>query len=53
MLDYTVLNINRKEYTIGLTYIDILRVKKLLNLIFKWGFNKELFNPIASVNKYI
>ena len=52
MLDYIVLDISRKERTIGLTYISILRVKKLLGLIFKWGFNKKLFNSIAGVNKY-
>ena len=48
-----MLDISRKEYIVGLTYIGVLRVKKLLGLIFKRGFNKELFNPIASANKYI
>ena len=51
MLDRVVLDISRKECTIGLTYIGILRVKKLLGLIFERGFNKELFNPMASMNK--
>jgi ATP-dependent exoDNAse (exonuclease V) alpha subunit len=51
ILNQAVLNISRKEHTIGLTYISISWAKKLLGLIFKQGFNKELFNPIASVNK--
>ena len=51
MLDWAVLDISRKERTIGLTYIGVSRVKKLLGLIFERGFNKELFNPTASTNK--
>jgi hypothetical protein len=27
--------------------------KKALGLLFKQGFNKELFNPIAGVNKQV
>ena len=50
-LNQAVLNISKKEHTIGLTYIGILWVKKLLGLIFERGFNKELFNPTASANK--
>jgi hypothetical protein len=48
-----VLDISRKEHTIGLIYIGVSLVKKLLGLRFKRGFNKELFNPIASINKHI
>ena len=51
ILNWAVLDINRKEYTIRLTYIGILQVKKVLGLIFEQGFNKKLFNPIASANK--
>ena len=51
MLDWVVLDINRKERTTGLTYIGILRVKKLSGLIFKQDFNKELFSPTAGANK--
>ena len=46
-----VLDISRKERTIGLTYIGVSRVKKLLGLMFEQGFNKELFNPTAGANK--
>ena len=51
MLDQVVLDISRKEYTAGLTYIGVLWVKKLSGLIFERGFNKELFSPTAGVNK--
>ena len=50
-LDQAVLDISRKEHIAGLTYVGVLRVKKLSGLIFEWGFNKELFNPTASANK--
>jgi ATP-dependent exoDNAse (exonuclease V) alpha subunit len=50
-LNQVVLNISRKECTVGLTYIGISWVKKLLGLIFKQGFNKELFSPTAGTNK--
>ena len=36
-----VLDIKDKDKTARLTYIAILRVKKLLGLIFKHKFNKE------------
>jgi hypothetical protein len=50
-LNQIVLDISRKEHTTGLTYIGILQVKKLSGLIFKQGFNKELFSPTAGANK--
>ena len=50
-LDWVVLDISRKECTAGLTYVGVSRVKKLLGLIFKQGFNKELFSPTAGANK--
>jgi len=36
-----VLDIKEKDKIAGLTYIVILRVKKLLGLIFECKFNKE------------
>jgi len=48
-----VLDINKKEHTTRLIYVGVLWVKKLSGLIFEWGFNKELFNPTASVNKQV
>jgi hypothetical protein len=51
MLNWAVLNISRKERTIGLIYVGVSRVKKLSGLMFKQGFDKELFNPMAGANK--
>jgi len=46
-----VLNIKEKDKIAGLTYIAISRVKKLLGLIFKRGFNKERFQLSTSKAK--
>ena len=40
-LNRVVLDIKEKDKTAGLTYVAILRVKKLLGLIFERGFDKE------------
>ena len=43
ILNWVVLDIKEKDKTAGLTYIVILQVKKLLGLIFKYGFNIKQF----------
>ena len=48
MLDQAVLDISRKERTIGLTYVGVSRVKKLSGVLFKRGFDKERFQQSTS-----
>jgi hypothetical protein len=48
-----VLDIKEKDKIAGLTYIAILRVKKLLGLMFKRGFNKERFQSSISKAKEV
>jgi hypothetical protein len=48
-----VLDIKDKDKTAGLTYIAVLRVKKLSGLIFKRRFNKERFQPSTSKAKEV
>ena len=48
-----VLDIKDKNNTTRLTYIVVLRVKKLLGLIFKRGFNKERFQLSISKAKEV
>ena len=48
-----VLDIKGRDKTVRLTYVAILRVKKLLGLIFKRGFNKERFQPSISKAKEV
>ena len=49
ILNWVVLDIKEKDKTARLTYVVILRVKKLSGLIFKRGFNIERFQ--SSTNK--
>ena len=46
-----VLDIKEKDKIAGLTYIAISRVKKLLGLIFKRGFNIGRFQSSISKTK--
>ena len=46
-----VLDIKDKDNMAGLTYIVVLRVKKLLGLMFECGFDKERFQPSISKAK--
>jgi hypothetical protein len=46
-----VLDIKEKDKTARLTYIAILRVKKLSGLIFERGFDMELFQSSTSKTK--
>ena len=46
-----VLDIKEKDKIAGLTYVAILRVKKLLGLMFKRRFNIERFQSSISKTK--
>jgi len=48
-----VLDVKEKDKTAKLTYITILRVKKLLGLIFKREFNMERFQSFISKTKEV
>jgi len=50
-LNRVVLDIKEKDKTARLTYIAILRVKKLLGLMFERRFNKERFQSSTSKAK--
>jgi hypothetical protein len=49
MLKRVVLNLNQKEYNIGLSYIIVLYIKALSGLIFKGSFNFNQFAIISSI----
>ena len=48
-----VLNIKGKDKIIGLIYIVILQVKKLLGLIFECGFDIKQFQSFISKTKQV
>jgi hypothetical protein len=48
-----VLDVKEKDKTAGLTYIAILRVKKLLGLMFERRFDMERFQSSISKTKEV
>jgi hypothetical protein len=44
-----VLNLNQKEYCLGLSYITISRVKTLDNILFKVPFDFDYFKTTNSI----
>jgi hypothetical protein len=48
MLSKAILNLNQKEYYLGLSYIVISRVKILAGLLFEVLFDFDCFKPINS-----
>ena len=44
-----VLNLNYKEYCLGLSYIAVSRVKTLEGLLFKGPFDFKHFKPVDSI----
>ena len=47
-LSRAVLNINQKEHCLGLSYVAVSRVKKLIDLLFESPFDFERFIPVVS-----
>jgi hypothetical protein len=48
MLSKVILNLNQKEYYLGLSYIAVSRVKTLAGLLFEVPFDFDRFKPINS-----
>jgi hypothetical protein len=49
-LRQVVLNLERKDYSLGLLYVTISRVKKLLSIMFETPFDLSRFTTKQSLN---